>query len=173
VLVTGAGGGVSSWALQFARALGATVNVTTRHEATLEAALQAGAHGGMCIVQKSWTKEYVARFGMPDCIIDSIGGEFMNHLVNLCAPGGTIVSYGATLGAVPSFEIRRVFWKQIRLVGSTMGTAEEFSAMMSLISMKKLCPTVDSVVPFANILEAFSRMRESEHAGKIVLRMGA
>ncbi|MFN5866060.1 MAG: zinc-binding dehydrogenase [Candidatus Kapaibacterium sp.] len=171
VLVTGAGGGVSSWAVQFARVLGATVNVTTRHEATLEAALQAGAHGGMCIGAKSWTKEYVARFGMPDCIIDSIGGDFMNHLVNLCAPGGTIVSYGATLGAVPSFEIRRVFWKQIRLVGSTMGTAEEFSAMMDMISMHKLLPVVDSVLPLASIDQAFARMRECEHSGKIVLRI--
>lgn len=171
VLVTGAGGGVSSWAIRFARVCGATVNVTTRNETTLQAALDSGAHGGMCVGQQGWTKQYAARFGAPDCIIDSIGGEFMNHLVNLCAPGGTIVSYGATLGTVPGFELRRVFWKQLRLIGSTMGSNEEFARMMECVDVHKIVPLIDSVRPLSEISGAFERMLSNEHAGKIVLRI--
>lgn len=171
VLVTGAGGGVSSWALQFARAQGARVFVTSRREDSVARAVEAGAAGGLAIRGDRWTKEYIERFGMPDCIIDGIGGDFMSSLLQVCSPGGTIVCYGATLGAVSSFELRRVFWKQLRLVGSTMGTNDEFSRMMTCIETHTLVPTIDSVRPFPEIIEAFARMKESEHAGKIVVRM--
>ncbi|MFM7774968.1 MAG: zinc-binding alcohol dehydrogenase family protein [Candidatus Kapaibacterium sp.] len=173
VLVTGAGGGVSSWAVQFARALGARVIVTSRRDEAVNAAVEAGAGGGMRIEGSRWTKEYVERFGMPDCIIDGIGGDFMGSLLNVCSPGGTIVCYGATLGAVSAFELRRVFWKQLRLVGSTMGTNEEFARMMECIAGHKLVPSIDSVRPFTGIIDAFARMHRSEHTGKIVVRFAS
>ena len=88
----------------------------------------------------------------------------------VCRPGGRIVTYGATCGPVPNLEVRRIFWKQIDVRGSTMGTAEDFSRMVQMYG-KGLRPVVDSVLPLAEAAAAHARVESGEHFGKIVLRV--
>ena len=170
VLVTGAGGGVASWAATFAKVLGAEVYVTSRNDSTIESVREAGLFTGIK-VEQGWVKECLKTHGTMDCVIDGIGGEFLGDVLKLCAPGATIVCYGATLGSIPSFELARVFWKQLRLIGSTMGSDTEFSAMLKCISDHRLTPVIDSVRPLAEIADAFSRMKQAQHNGKIVVRI--
>jgi D-arabinose 1-dehydrogenase-like Zn-dependent alcohol dehydrogenase len=74
------------------------------------------------------------------------------------------------LGPVPEFHLARVFWRQLRIIGSTMGTDEEFRAMLEFVSHHRIVPLIDSVVPFSEVLSAFERLRSEAHMGKIVVR---
>jgi len=174
VLITGIGGGVAVTALQFAVAAGARVFVTSGRLEKLERAQLLGAFGGVSYHHPEW--ERLLREladGEFDLIVDSAGGEPFNILLGLTAPGGTIVVYGATLGAVPQLNLHRIFWRQLRIVGSTMGTDEEFVAMVEFVTRHQLVPVIDSVFPFERVVEAFERLRSEEHMGKIVVQIAA
>jgi NADPH:quinone reductase-like Zn-dependent oxidoreductase len=172
VLITGIGGGVSQLALQIARALGARAFVTSGSDDKIARAASLGAFGGVNYRQPDWVKQLVAiTGGGPDVVIDSVGGETLNQAVEAVKPGGRIVSYGATTGAVPRFEVRRLFWKQVSLLGSTMGTPAEFRAMLDLFEQHALRPTVDQAFPLADAAAAHRRMEEAGQFGKIVLRV--
>lgn len=173
VLVTGIGGGVALFALQIARARGARVFVTSGSNEKLERAKELGAEGGVNYKSPEWGKELVALTGGgPDVVIDSIGGETFLRGVEVLKVGGRLVSYGATTGAAGKFEIRRVFWKQLSILGSTMGTREEFAAMLKLYEREKLKPVVDRVFKLEEATEAHQRMEDSAQFGKIVLKIG-
>ena len=173
VLVTGIGGGVALFALQIARARGARVFVTSSSDEKLGRARELGAEGGVNYKSAEWGKELVALSGGgPDVVIDSIGGETFSRGVEVLKAGGRLVSYGATTGAAGKFEIRRVFWKQLSILGSTMGTREEFAAMLKLYEREKLKPVVDRVFKLEEAAEAHQRMEESAQFGKIVLKIG-
>lgn len=172
VLVTGIGGGVSTFALQIARALGARVLVTSGSEAKIERARQLGADGGVNYRSADWAKQILALTdGGPDAIIDSVGGETINKAIEIVRPGGRIVTYGATTGPAEHVEIRRIFWKQINLLGSTMGTPGEFAAMLAFYDEKGLKPVVDRAFPLAEVAAAHRRMEQAEQFGKILLDM--
>src|SRR5215831_2271910 len=117
VLVTGIGGGVALFALQFALAAGATVYVTSGSDEKLARAKQLGAAGGANYRKESWFKD-LKRVGF-DVIIDSAGGKGFSQLTNLAAPGGRIAFFGATLGNPAELDLRRIFWKQLNVLGST------------------------------------------------------
>lgn len=171
VVVTGIGGGVAACALLVARRMGATVYVTSGSEAKLEAARQHGAAGGVSHHDPDWPKALVAQIGgRPDVVIDGAGGETFNRALDLVKPGGRVVSYGATLGPAPTLEVRRIFWKQLNVLGSTMGSRRDFAAMLQLYA-EGLRPIVDSVLPLASAAEAHRRMDEGRQFGKIVLRI--
>jgi NADPH:quinone reductase-like Zn-dependent oxidoreductase len=102
-------------------------------------------------------------------VVESIGGEPFNQLLDVVRPGGRVVSYGATLGPVPKLVLRRIFWKQIDVLGSTMARAGEFALMLSLFEEGGLRPAVDGVFPLAEAGAAQERMREAAQFGKIVL----
>ncbi len=172
VLITGIGGGVSQFALQIALARGARVFVTSGSDAKLARARQLGAAGGANYRTADWVKE-IAQLtgGGPDAVIDSVGGETFGKAVEVVKPGGRVVTYGATTGPVPQMEVRRVFWKQVNLLGSTMGTPQEFAAMLELYATGTARPVVDRVFPLAEAADAHRRMDEAEQVGKIVLRV--
>jgi NADPH:quinone reductase-like Zn-dependent oxidoreductase len=171
VLVTGIGGGVATTALMIAKHLGATVYVTSGSDAKLEAARRHGALGGVNHRKDDWTKTLISEIGSrPDVIIDGAGGETFNKALDALKPGGRLVSYGSTLGAAQNVEIRRIFWKQLNVLGSTMGSPSDFPAMLQLYEAG-LRPIIDKVFPLEQAPDAHVRMEAGDQFGKIVLRI--
>lgn len=174
VLVTGVGGGVASFAVQLARYQGAKVVVSSGSEAKLARAVELGAEGGELYTDPDWVKRLRERTeGGPHLIVDATGGAPFDQLVDLARPGGRIVSYGATLGDVPQLQLRRVFWKQLTLMGSTMGTDAEFVELLKWADAGAFTPVVDAIYPLAQVAEAHARMEAAEQFGKIVLDLQA
>lgn len=171
VVVTGIGGGVATCALLIGTRLGAHVYVTSGADAKLDAARAHGAAGGVNHQDPGWPKALIAHIGgRPDVVIDGAGGETFNKALELLKPGGRLVSYGATLGPVPAVEVRRIFWKQLDVLGSTMGTRRDFAAMLQLYA-DGLRPIVDRVMPLDQAAQAHRRMEEGQQFGKIVLKI--
>jgi NADPH:quinone reductase-like Zn-dependent oxidoreductase len=169
VLVTGIGGGVSTFALQIAVHLGARVLVTSGSDAKLARAREMGAAGGANYRTQDWAREIAAQGkGGPDVVIDSVGGETFAKSVELLKAGGRIANYGATTGPVKDFVLRNLFWKQATAFGTTMGSPREFAAMLKLYD-QGLRPAVDKVFPLADTAAAHRRMEEAGQFGKIVL----
>ena len=169
VLVTGIGGGVATFALQFARAAGANVFVTSSAPEKLKRACELGATAGYNYKAEGWGKHLHADQGSMDLIIDSAGGDGYASLINLAAPGGRIVSYGATAYPPKQFDLFKVFWKQLHLIGSTMGSPDDFTDMLAFVNEKKLRSVIDQVFPLDQGNAALERMRAAEQFGKIVL----
>ena len=170
VLVTGIGGGVATMALVLAKALGAQVSVTSGSEEKLARARALGAIAAVSYKQKGWEKELAAQAGRPpSLIIDGAGGDDLNALVAAAAPAARIVCYGATRGAPKALDMPRIFFKQVDLRGSTMGTDEEFRAMLALVEREKVKPVVDRVFALSDAVEANRLLEQSEQMGKIVL----
>ena len=171
VLITGIGGGVATTALQIARHIGAKVYVTSGHDAKIEAAKRLGAMGGVNHRRDDWVRSLIADIGSrPDVIVDGAGGETFNKALDALKPGGRLVSYGSTLGAAQQVEIRRVFWKQLNVLGSTMGSPSDFAAMLKLYE-SGLKPVVDKVFPLEQAGDAHIRMEAGDQFGKIVLKI--
>lgn len=169
VLITGIGGGVATFALQFAVAVGAEVWVTSSSEQKIERAVQLGAKGGFDYTRDDWSKQMARKSAGPNLIIDSAGGPGYRTLVNLAFPGGRIVNYGATAGPPETLELTKVFWKQLRLQGTTMGSPGDFAAMLTFVNEKHLLPIVDAVMPLADGNAALNQMNSSPQFGKYVL----
>ncbi len=170
VLVNGVGGGVALYALQFAVAAGATVFVTSGSSDKLHRAMEFGASGGVNYKDENWAKQLKGEAG--DCfdvIIDSAGGEGFGSLIDLANPGGRIVFFGATCGNPPGFDMRKVFWKQLSILGTTMGSPEDFAAMVRLVEEKQIQPLAEHVFPLAEGNAALQAMENAEQFGKIVL----
>ena len=171
VLVTGIGGGVATCVLLIAKRLGAKVYVTSGSDAKLAAARTHGAAGGVNHRKDDWTKTLIAEIGgRPDVVIDGAGGETFNRSLDVLKPGGRLVSYGSTTGAAQNVEIRRIFWKQLNVLGSTMGSPSDFAAMVKLYE-GGLRPVIDKVFPLEQASDAHIRMEAGDQFGKIVLKM--
>jgi len=171
VLVTGIGGGVATFALQFALAAGAKVWVTSSSGDKIRRAVALGAQGGFDYTVESWWKEMTKLAGAPDLIIDSAGGAGYGALLSLVAPAGRIVNYGATAGPPEKLDLFKVFWKQLRLQGSTMGSPADFAAMVKLVSDNNIHPIIDAIFPLSDGNTAIGRMKTSPQFGKYVLTM--
>jgi NADPH:quinone reductase-like Zn-dependent oxidoreductase len=171
VLITGIGGGVAATALVIAARLGAKVWVTSGHDAKLTAARTHGAEGGVDHRKDDWPKTLVAEIGYrPDVVIDSAGGDTFNKALDVLKPGGRLVTYGSTLGAADRVEIRRIFWKQLNVLGCTMGPPSDFAAMLKLYE-GGLRPVIDKVFPLEQASDAHIRMEAGDQFGKIVLKI--
>jgi NADPH:quinone reductase-like Zn-dependent oxidoreductase len=169
VLVTGVGGGAATFALLIARHLGARVLVTSGSDAKIERARGLGAEGGVNYKAEGWGKALQAMSGGgPDVIIDSAGRDAFPTLIDVLRPGGRLVTFGATTGSPSLVEVRRIFWKQIAVLGSTMGSPREFGEMLALFTAG-LAPVVDRVFPMAGAPDAHRRMDQADQFGKIVL----
>jgi NADPH:quinone reductase-like Zn-dependent oxidoreductase len=168
VLITGIGGGVSQFALQFSVALGAEVFVTSRDNAKIEKAIEAGAKGGFNSGDSSWYKE-THKVGAFDTIIDSVGGNSLNAFLKIVKPAGRIVVYGSTTGYPEKLDVFRLFWSQAQILGSTMGSDQEFEKMITLVNSHQLKPTIDKVYAFGDYLASFDRFKSPDHFGKIIL----
>lgn len=171
VLITGAGGGVALFALQFALTTGSEVYVTSGSDEKILRAKELGAVDGVNYKNDNWVKVLQKLAGDFDVIVDSGGGEGFSGLIDLAAPGARITLYGATKGNSKEIELRKIFWKQLDIRGSTMGTPEDFSSMIDFISENELMPVIDQIFKLEDAEEAANRMETSEQFGKIVLRI--
>ena len=172
VLVTGAGGGVALFAVQFAVAAGAEVWVTSGSEEKIEAAKKLGATGGINYKKENWGKELKSITGGFDVSIDGAAGEGFVQLVKLAKPGGRIGMYGGTTGMIGQINPAEIFWKQLTIHGSTMGTNQDFAEMVAFVREKKVKPIVDSVFPLEQTEEAMRYMEAGKQFGKIVINVG-
>lgn len=172
VLITGIGAGTALFALQFAVAAGAVPCVTSSSPEKLDKARQLGARHGKLYTNQGWAKEFGDLCGNFDVIIDSAGGPAFGDLVDLAAPGGRIVSFGATRGNPHELPLRKVFWKQLSLLGTTMGSPADFKAMTEFVTAKAIHPIVSEVFPLDRVAEAFELMERGGQFGKIVLSIG-
>jgi NADPH:quinone reductase-like Zn-dependent oxidoreductase len=169
VLIAGIGGGVATFVLQFALALEANVWVTSSSQQKVATAVELGAKGGVLYTEKDWDKSLSKLAGQIDLVIDSAGGDNYRSLVNLAAPGATIVNYGATTGPPEKLDMFKVFWKQLTLRGSTMGSPDDFKSMLDLVDQHQIQPVIDQVFSLADANEALAVMKSSSQFGKLVL----
>ncbi len=172
LLVTGIGGGVASFALQFGAAAGAQVWVTSSSPHKIQRAVELGAVAGFDYTNEGWGQEFQNVYGAADMILDSAGGPGYGSLLEVAGPGGRIVNYGATAGPPPRLDLFKLFWKQLHLIGSTMGSPEEFQRMVEFVNQHQLKPVVDEVLPLAEGNQALERMKSSSQFGKLVLEGG-
>lgn len=173
VLVSGIGGGVATFALQYAVAAGANVFVTSSSATKIEKAVALGAIAGFDYTRDDWHKAAKAEHGMMNLIVDSGGGDGYANLVELASPGGRIVNYGATAGPPKKLDLFKVFWKQLHLIGSTMGSPADFSAMLQFVTDHKISPLIDQAFPLDEGNAALERMQHGQQFGKIVLEIEA
>lgn len=176
VLITGIGGGVALVALQFAVCAGAEVWVTSGANNKLEQAKALGAVGGINYHDPDWAKTLMTqtsggRNGYFDIIIDSAGGSGFAQLIDVAAPGGRIAFYGGTTGNITDVVPAKVFFKQLTIFGSTMGTEHEFTDMITFVSENELIPVVDQVFDLADTERAMQKMQAGNQFGKIVLKI--
>ena len=171
VLLTGIGGGVALFLLKFAVAAGARVHVTSGSAEKLERAAGLGAAGGVAYTRPDWAEALQAQAGLFDCVVDSAGGPAFPKLCDLTRAGGRLVFFGATVGNPPDLPLRKVFWRQLNLLGSTMGSAADFAAMAKFVEEKRIRPVVDGVYPFDQADEALRRMDDGGQFGKLVIRI--
>ncbi len=171
VLISGIGGGVALFALQFAVAAGAEVWVTSGSDEKRSRAVALGAKGGFTYAAPGWTKAAAQSPGLFDVIVDSAGGDGFEQLIDLAAPGGRIVFFGATRGNPPVLPMRKVFWRQISLLGTTMGGPADWAAMTELVARQRIVPIVSEVFPLARAADAFALMERGGQFGKIVVEI--
>lgn len=169
VLITGIGGGVALFALQFALSFEARVYVTSSSDDKLTKARDMGANGGYNYNDPEWIKKISKEAGGFDVIIDNAGGKNFGQLLELAYPGARVALYGRSAGIIPDISPKTIFWKQLSIFGSTMGTEDEFLSMLDFFYKHQLKPIIDSTYPLENIAEAFKRMDEGGQFGKIVL----
>lgn len=169
VLITGIGAGTALFALQFSVASGAIPFVTSSSSEKLARAHQMGARQGTLYNSGHWAKEFGDHYGPFDVIFDSAGGPGFSELVDICAPGGRIVFFGATRGNPGELPLRKLFWRQISLLGSTMGSPADFEAMTRFVTTKGIHPVVSQVFPLDKVSDAFTYLEEGQQFGKVVV----
>ncbi|WP_439481582.1 quinone oxidoreductase family protein [Cyclobacterium plantarum] len=170
VLVTGFGGGVAQMAVQIALSSGAKVSVSSGEHWKLEKALEMGVGAGYNY-KADWINEAKTADRGFDLIIDSAMGNTLNDLIEVARPGGRIVVYGATLGNPGEIDARKIFWKQLTIQGSTMGSDLDFKKMLEWVALHKIIPLVDEVFSLENAVAAFDKMKNSQQLGKLVLKI--
>ncbi|HEY1268765.1 MAG TPA: zinc-binding dehydrogenase [Candidatus Binatia bacterium] len=173
VLVLGIGGGVAGAALQIAKQMGAHVIVTSSSEEKLALAKNWGADHGIDYTKNDFAKEARAltkRRGV-DIVVDCVGGEGWNKSLAALAKGGRVVTCGATAGANPATDLRRVFWNNLSIFGSTLGSREEFRQVVNFFCNTNMRPIIDQVFPLKDAAAAHERMERAEQFGKIVLHI--
>lgn len=171
VLISGVGGGVALFACQFAVAAGMKVYVTSGSDEKIEKAIKLGATGGANYRSENWAKNLASQADGFDVVIDSAGGEGFANLVKLCHPAARICIYGGTKGLLNEVSPQLIFWKQLSIFGSTMGTNEEFSQMVNFVGKHKIVPIVDSVFELKDGNKALEKMEKGLQFGKIVLKI--
>jgi NADPH:quinone reductase-like Zn-dependent oxidoreductase len=173
VLVWGIGGGVATAALAIAKALGARVLVTSSSDAKLDRARDLGADATVNHATgdvAAAVKEATDGRGV-DLVVEHVGEATWKTSLQVVRAGGSIVVCGATSGPNPPAALHRVWWKQLTIYGSTMGTSEDFAGAFELVKSGRARPVIDEVFPLAEARAAHERLEAGEQLGKIVLRI--
>ena len=174
VLIHGIGGGVALYALQLAKLAGAEVIVTSSSDDKLSRASKMGAD--YTINYRSvddvaqCVRDITSGTGV-DIIIDSVGAATWPIDFSAARKGGKIVLCGVTSDAEAVTDLRALYWNQLTIMGSTMGSNEDFHQMVKAVTAAKLRPVIDSVMPLENVKDAMNRMEAAEQFGKIVLEI--
>jgi NADPH:quinone reductase-like Zn-dependent oxidoreductase len=171
VLITGASGGVSSIAIQMARLAGAEVYAVTSGADNVAKAKDLGAHTVYDRHEVDWGRLIFKDTGKRgvDLVLDSVGEAVWPSCLRALAVGGRLVTFGATTGAAGNTEIRLVFWKQLSILGSTMGSPRDYRNAMNLVFQGKVEPVIHSVLPLGEARKAHEILEAGEVFGKIVL----
>jgi NADPH:quinone reductase-like Zn-dependent oxidoreductase len=161
VLVQGAGGGVSTAAMLLAKAAGATVIVTSRDASKREQALALGIDAAIPTGERLPNRV--------DVVIETVGAATWPHSMKSLKPGGTLVVSGATSGFNPPAELNRIYFLQLSILGSTMGTRDELGELVAFCARTGTKPLVDSVRPLSEARDAFERLERGDTFGKLIL----
>jgi NADPH:quinone reductase-like Zn-dependent oxidoreductase len=161
VLVQGAGGGVATAAIKLGRAAGLRVLATSRDEAKRQRALEIGAHDVF---------ESGARLPVKvDAVIETVGRATWSHSIRSLRPGGRIITSGTTSGPnLDDAELTRIFFLQLSVIGSTMGTRDELAALVTMLDATGVRPLVDRALPMTEARDGFAAMLGGDQFGKIV-----
>jgi NADPH:quinone reductase-like Zn-dependent oxidoreductase len=170
VLIHGIGGGVSMACLQLAKLVGARVIVTSRSEEKLRRATELGADDVLSADNDvaAGVRALTGKRGA-EVVVDSVGKATWMQSLKAAAKGGRILTCGATSGPNPAEEIRQIFWNQLSIIGSTMGSREDWRQLVAVVEMHKLKPVIDTVFPLSEGRAAYERMEQAGQFAKIVL----
>ncbi len=173
VLIWGIGGGVATAALAIAKALGGQAIVTSSSDEKLARAMELGADAVVNHASgdvRAAVKEATEGRGA-DIVVEHVGKDTWETSLAAASQGGRVVVCGATSGPNPPAALHRIWWKQLDVLGSTMGTREDFEAVYELVAGGRARPVVDAVFPLAEARAAHERLERGEQLGKIVLRI--
>lgn len=168
VFIPGAGSGVATYLISFAKSIGAKIIVTSRSEAKRKQALELGADIALD-TKSNWEEEL--KNEKVDLVIESVGRATFNRSLNILKQGGRIVVFGATTDDTVNLNLREFFYGQYQLFGSTMGSKEEFHEMINFVEENKIHPVIDQIYSLNAITEAFSHLEENKQFGKIAIRI--
>lgn len=173
-LIVGIGSGVSAAALGIVRALGGQAIVTSSSDEKIARAVALGALGGVNYARArdvaKAVKELNGGRGV-DVVVDSAGEKSWASSLRALRKGGRLVTCGATTGGNPPADIHRIFWYQLSILGSTMGSARDFREALRLAEQGRIDPVIDSVYPLEQVREAMRKLEEGEQLGKIVIKV--
>jgi NADPH:quinone reductase-like Zn-dependent oxidoreductase len=174
VLITGIGGGVAVAALQFAVAAGARVIVTSSRDRKIECAIALGAIAGVNYRNESVVDRVLSLTGGRgvDLVFDGAGAPTWDASLRLLVRGGRLVSYGATGGADPSADVKRLFIKQLEMIGTVLCTRGEADRMLAFCQARPILPAIDRRFPLADIHAAYNHLARGDQFGKVVIEIG-
>ncbi|MBO1003594.1 zinc-binding dehydrogenase [Pseudogracilibacillus auburnensis] len=168
VFIPGAGSGVATYIIQFAKAMGAKVIVTSRSEEKREQALKLGADLAID-TNSDWEKELASE--TIDLVIDSVGRATFNRSLDVLKQGGKMVTFGATTEDTIDFNLRAFFYGQYQLFGSTMGSREELKELLAFMEKHEIKPVVGHTFKLDDVKEAFDLLEVNKQFGKIAIKM--
>ncbi|WP_116101806.1 zinc-binding dehydrogenase [Amycolatopsis thermalba] len=164
VLLPGIGSGVATFALAMAKAAGATVSVTSRSPGKCRRARELGADHAI-----GSAEDWRAALGPVDLVVDSVGSATFGKCLSVLRPGGRLVSLGATTGAEVGLSLREMFFRQISVLGTSMGSAREFERMLALVAEHRIRPVVHGTFPLDDGPRALAGLAAGDQFGKLVL----
>ena len=170
ILITGIGGGVATAGLTLT-ALNNDVYVTSSSSEKIAAAVEMGAEGGVNYRDADWTHQLKQLSGGIDLVLDGSPAANLDDYLHFLNPGARVVYYGATGSLQTRFSLPKFFLRYIQLTGSTMGSPDDFSTMLEMVSDCKLRPVVSLVHAFREFEKAFAALRGGEQTGKVVLEL--
>lgn len=175
VLITGIGGGLALSLLQLCAPVAGRVIVTSSSRAKLDRALQLGADEAIDYKQEDVGKAVRSLTGKRgvDLVVDSAGGPTLNASLRALRKGGRVVVSGATAGAEAEIDVRRVFWNQLSIIGSTMGSVSDVSDMLRMVAGTNLEPVIDRTFPLEEARAALEHLKGGDHFGKVVLSVAS
>lgn len=168
VFIPGGSSGVATYLIQYAVAVGARVIVTSRSAYKREKCKELGAHI-VLDTDDDWNERL--KDETVDLVIESVGEATFQRSLDILKRGGRIVTFGATAGDRINLDLRSFFYGQYTLIGSTMGSREEFKDMLRFVKEKDIHPVIDKIYPLASAQEACNRLLENDHFGKVGLHI--